>query len=278
MSRLTHDRCCQEIACRTEQLRTVVTSGADLSGTVPTTPDWSLEQLIRHVGGSLRWAAQMVRTGAEDELDEDQVPDFDGPAQWGDPGALDAWLAESGELIVGALRDAGPDAEVWSWAGVRNAGFWSRRMAHELIVHGADAALAAGLPFEVAPDAAADAIDEWLEIVEWAQRTLPEDTVHQLRGPRRTILLHATDAGEEADAERSGTEIPPSKRWGRLIVLAEDGVSWSRGHEKATVTLRGPLTSVLLAFYRRLPLDAPELEVLGEQDVLELWLTHATFG
>ncbi|MEZ3181371.1 maleylpyruvate isomerase family mycothiol-dependent enzyme [Streptomyces pimonensis] len=265
MTRLAHDHYCREIARQTKQLRTVVTSGADLSGTVPTTPDWSLEQLVRHVGGALRWAALMVRTGAEEQVPEERVPGFGGPEVRGDPGALDAWLAECGELTVGALRDAGPDARVWSWAGVCDAGFWARRMTHELIVHRADAALAAGLPFEVAPDAAADAIDEWLEIVEWAQQTLPEDTVHELRGPRRTIHLHATDAEAGTDAE-----------W--LIELAEDGFSWRRGHEKATVALRGPLTSVLLAFYRRLPLDAPRVGVTGEREVLEQWLQRATFG
>jgi hypothetical protein len=34
---------------------------------------------------------------------------------------------------------------------------------------------------------------------------------------------------------------------------------------------------VLLAFYSRLPLDSPGLEVLGERELLEFWLTRATF-
>lgn len=138
-------------------------------------------------------------------------------------------------------------------------------MTHEVTVHRADATLAAGLPYEVAPEVAADAVDEWLEIVEWAQRTLPDDEVHGLRGPLRTIHLHATDTGPEAEAE-----------W--LIRLDEEGVSWSRDHEKATVALRGPLTWVLLAFYRRIPLDDARIEVLGERAVLEHWLDRATFG
>ncbi|MDX5568771.1 hypothetical protein PYK79_43110 [Streptomyces sp. ID05-04B] len=46
----------------------------------------------------------------------------------------------------------------------------------------------------------------------------------------------------------------------------------------ATVVLRGPLTSVLLAFYRRLPPDSPGLEVLGERAVLEFWLENTAFG
>lgn len=265
MTPLTHDRYCDEIAHQVGQLRTVVTSGADLSRTVPTTPDWTLEQLVRHVGGALRWVEVIVRTGAEADVPEDQVPGSDGPGERGDPAALDAWLAESGELVVGALRKAGPDAKVWSWAGIDNAGFWARRMTHEVTVHRADATLAAGLPYEVAPEIAADAVDEWLEIVEWAQRTLPDDAVHELRGPRRTIHLHATETRPEVRSE-----------W--VIELGEEGVSWRRGHEKATVALRGPLTSVLLAFYRRLPLDAPGLEVHGDRELLELWLERATFG
>ncbi|WAX77688.1 maleylpyruvate isomerase family mycothiol-dependent enzyme [Streptomyces sp. KMM 9044] len=266
MTPLTHDRYCGEIADQVGRLRSVVTSGADLDGRVPTTPEWSLEQLVRHTGGSLRWAALMVRTRAGEEIPEERVPGFDGPGVRGGPAALDGWLAESGDLLVEALREAGPDAEVWSWAGICNAGFWARRMTHEMTVHRADAALAAGLPYEVAPDAAADAIDEWLEIVQWAQRTLPEGPARELRGPhRRSIRLHATDTGPEVNAEWS-------------IELTEDGVSWHRGHEKATVTLRGPLTCVLLAFYRRLPLDAPEVEVLGDRELLEFWLTRATFG
>jgi hypothetical protein len=77
--------------------------------------------------------------------------------------------------------------------------------------------------------------------------------------------LHATDAPPGLNAE-----------W--LIDLSEQVLTWRRGHEKATVALRGPLTSVLLAFYRRLPLDSPGLEVLGERELLEFWLRRATFG
>ncbi len=63
MTRLAHERYCDEIAHQLRQLRAVVTSGTDLSRTVPTTPDWSVEQLVRHLGGALRWVAVMVRTG-----------------------------------------------------------------------------------------------------------------------------------------------------------------------------------------------------------------------
>ncbi|WP_432117864.1 maleylpyruvate isomerase family mycothiol-dependent enzyme [Streptomyces sp. bgisy032] len=265
MTALAHDRYCDEIAGQVTRLRTVVTSGADLSGTVPTCPDWSLEDLVRHMGGALRWVDFIVRTRAREEVPEERVPDVAGPVPRGDAAALDAWLARSGEQVVASLREAGPDTKVWSWAGTHDSGFWARRMTHEITVHRADATLAAGLPYEVAPEVAADAIDEWLQIVEFMQRTLPLESVRELRGEGRSIHLHATDTGPGLNAE-----------W--LVELAEDGVRWRRGHEKATVALRGPLTSVLLAFYRRLPLDAGELEVFGDRELLEFWLRRASFG
>ncbi|MEV6836175.1 maleylpyruvate isomerase family mycothiol-dependent enzyme [Streptomyces sp. NPDC051133] len=265
MTLLAHDRYCDEIGHQVGQLRALVTSGADLSATVPTCPDWSLEQLVRHMGGALRWAAALVRTRAQEQLPTEQVPLGGGSEAKGDAAALDAWLAETGELVVAALREAGPDAKVWSWTGMATSGFWARRMACEITVHRADAALTVGAPYEVAPDIAADALDEWLQLVEWVQRSGAREWARELRGPRRSIHLHATDTAPELNAE-----------W--LVEVGEDGVGWRRGHEKATVALRGPLTPVLLAFYRRLPLDTPGLEVLGEREVLEAWLTHTTFG
>ncbi len=55
MTRLAHDRYCDEIDRQVGRFRSVLSSGADLSATVPTCPDWSLEDLVRHVGRALRW-------------------------------------------------------------------------------------------------------------------------------------------------------------------------------------------------------------------------------
>ncbi|MDG9724069.1 maleylpyruvate isomerase family mycothiol-dependent enzyme [Streptomyces sp. DH41] len=266
MTLLAHDRYCDEIASHIARFGSVLSLGADLSATVPTCPDWTLEDLVRHVGRALRWTELIVRTRAEEEVPLDRAPGSEGPGTPGDAAALEAWLGESGEAVVRALRQAGPDGRAWSWSGNHTAGFWARRMTHELVVHGADAALTADRPFEaVEADVAADAIDEWLEIVRFVQRVVPDGPTKELRAPGRSIHLHATDTAAGLNAE-----------W--LIELPEEGVTWRRGHEKATVALRGPLTDVLLAFYRRRPLDAPGLQVLGDRALLELWLEKATFG
>ncbi len=64
MTRLAHDRYCDEIAHQVGRFGAVLSSGADLSATVPTCPDWTLEDLVRHVGRALRWTELTVRTRA----------------------------------------------------------------------------------------------------------------------------------------------------------------------------------------------------------------------
>ncbi|MET9257171.1 maleylpyruvate isomerase family mycothiol-dependent enzyme [Streptomyces sp. NPDC003717] len=264
MPTLSYDDHCTEITRQTEQLGRLLLSGADLAARVPTCPAWSLEELVRHTGGAMRWAELLVRTRARADVDDSEVPGIDGPDGWGDPAALEAWLTNSAAAVVGALRKAGPDAAVWTWTDARTADFWARRMVHEVLVHRADAALAVGAPFEVAAEVACDAIDEWLDLVRSVQRRRPRDLGGWDLADGRSLHLHATDTAAEVDAE-----------W--LIEAAEGGFAWRRGHEKATAALRGPLTSVLLAFYRRLPPEAPGLEVLGERAVLDSWLATAAF-
>ncbi|MFF3753730.1 maleylpyruvate isomerase family mycothiol-dependent enzyme [Streptomyces sp. NPDC002018] len=265
MTLLGHDRYCDEIVEQTDRLRATL-AGADLSVTVPSCPDWTLGQLARHVGQAHRWAGTMVRTRAEEEVPDDQVPDFEGPGD-SDPAALDAWLARGAEETAATFRAVAPETAVWSWGWERNAGFWARRMTHETVIHRADAALAAGVAYDVDPVVAADAIDEWLQCVAFAQAAGDPEAA-ELRGAGRSIHLHATDTATTAGA--AGAE------W--LIEFGEDGFTWRRGHEKATVALRGPLTEVLRVFYRRLPADSELVEVLGDAKLLDFWLERASFG
>ncbi|MGX9227659.1 hypothetical protein ACWV95_18165 [Streptomyces albus] len=55
------------------------------------------------------------------------------------------------------------------------------------------------------------------------------------------------------------------------------GLSWHRGHAKADVALRGPLTDLLLVLQRRLPSHSPRVEVLGDRTLLDLWLRATSF-
>lgn len=261
---LTHEEYCARILDETGRLREIVRR-ADLSATVPTCPDWTLADLARHVGGAHRWVGAIVATRASKGVDPADVPEGAGP-EGADPAALDAWLAAGAAQMVAALREAGPDTEVWSWTPARTTGFWARRMTHETVIHRADAALTAGAPFEVPAPVAADCLEEWLQIGELpvvAARFAERGA--DLRGPGRTIHVHATDAPPGLTAE-----------W--LLDLTGEAPTHRRTHEKAAVALRGPLTDVLQVLYRRLPADSDRVEVLGEAALLDRWLSWASFG
>ncbi|PCG82325.1 hypothetical protein CIB93_30620 [Streptomyces sp. WZ.A104] len=259
MTLLPYDRYCDEILAQTDALRATL-AGADLAVTVPTCPDWTLRELAVHVGGAHRWVGEIVRTRAAEDVPEDKVPGIEGPGG-DDPGALDAWLAEGAADVVAALREAGPDAEVWTWAWERRTDFWARRMTHETAVHRADAALAARVPYTVGPEVAADTIEEWLRIVSFAQED-GDPEASELRGGGRSLHLHATDV--------------PGAEW--LIGFGEDRFTWRRAHEKATVVLRGPLTELMLVFNRRLDPTDDRVEVLGDAELLDFWLDRSSFG
>ncbi|MFH9132626.1 maleylpyruvate isomerase family mycothiol-dependent enzyme [Streptomyces sp. NPDC017524] len=259
MTLLSHDRYCDEILAQTDALRAVLT-GADLTATVPTCPDWTLRELAVHVGGAHRWVGEIVRTRATDDVPEDKVPGIAGPD--GDaPAALDAWLAEGAAATVAALREAGPDAGVWTWAWERRAAFWARRMTHETVVHRADAALAARAPYTVDADVAADTIEEWLRIVSFSQEGGDPEAA-ELVGGGRSLHLHATDV--------------PGAEW--LIEFGDDRFTWRHAHDRATVALRGPLTDLMLVFNRRLEPTSPRVEVLGDAALLDFWLDRSSFG
>ncbi|MGW1814526.1 maleylpyruvate isomerase family mycothiol-dependent enzyme [Streptomyces sp. NPDC002125] len=259
MTLLAHTRYCDEILAQTAELGELLT-GADLTRRVPTCPDWTLRELVVHVGGAHRWVGEIVRRRAADDVPEDQVPDAGGP-EGDDTGALRAWLLAGADATVEALREAGPDTEVWTWAWERRTAFWARRMAHETAVHRADAALAAGTDYTVAADLAADTVTEWLQIVAYAQEEGDPEAA-ELRGGGRSLHLHATDA--------LGAE------W--LIEFRDEGFTWRHAHEKATVALRGPVTELMLAFNRRQKPDEGGLEVLGDRELLDFWLDRSSFG
>ena len=256
---LGHDRYCDEVITQTDLLRQVV-EAADLSVIVPTTPDWALAQLLRHIGGNLRAAETAVRTGTAIVEPARQVPEVAGPAE-DDPDALDAWLAEGAARFAETLRRAGPDARAQVWVYSLPTGFWARRAALDLVVHRADAAGTVKADYTVAPELAADAIDELLELISDPLVRSASPQLAELRGAGETIHLHATDTDPGLSAE-----------W--LIELGSDGFTWRRGHQKATVALRGPLADVLLVFYRRLPADSERVEVLGDAALLDFWLAR----
>lgn len=243
-----------ELPARTAVLAEIVRA-ADPRLPVPTCPEWTIARLAAHLGGTQRWAARSVRQRSpEAAVRFRDVPDRQAPE---DPAALPDWLHAGAAGLVAAVRETGPDTEVWSWTGPRPARFWLRRVTHEAVVHGADAALATGDPVDIPPELAADGLTEWLEI-------LPRLGGGGLRplDPGRTLHLHATDHG-----------LGEAGEW--VLRGGDTGFDWEHGHAKGDAAVRGTAADLLLVVMRRLPVA--RVEVLGDRTVLDDWLTRTAF-
>ncbi|MCT2592541.1 maleylpyruvate isomerase family mycothiol-dependent enzyme [Streptomyces sp. N2-109] len=262
MTPLSHDRCCDELVTQAGQLTSSV-AGVDLSAPVPSCPGWDFDRLLRHVGGAYRWIETMVRTRSPRPLTEGDVDSGSEPSG-GDAAVLGAWLMENAGQLADTLRSAGPDAEVWTVIPGRTAVFWARRMLHETVLHRADASLALGTGFVLSQEIAQDGFEEWLEFGSLPGLLESESVLPELLGPGRTLHFHATDAasGQAAD-------------W--LVDLTGDTPGWRHAREDAAVTVRGPLSGLLLLVYGRQgagdvgPAGADRVELSGDTKLFATW-------
>ena len=239
-------------ACTAELARMI---DGDLERPVPTCPGWTFRQLATHVGRGHRWAAQIVATRATAPIPTREVADGKLPE---DPARHAPWLNAGADRVIEAVTAAG-GAPVWALTGLRPAGFWARRRAHETAVHLADAQLAAGQDVDLAADVAADAVDEWLALA-----AANAGLARELSGDGQTLHFHATDPGR-----------PGTGEW--LVTRTASGVTVQPGHAKADVAVRGPAVSLLLVLTRRLPPSDPAIKIFGEQALLTHWLEHTPF-
>ena len=187
---------------------------------VPSCPGWTSADLVEHVTGVLVGVRESVPRGVTTRPENPTVTP-PRPA-WAE--ALDGLGRElTGVITVLELLDA--DFPAWNWAPQsKTAGFWHRRMAHEISVHRWDAESAAGRPAPIETKLAADGVSEVLDT--WlpaGRRKGPTDlhgVVHlvaadagyewfvRLRGPGVALLDTATilDSDDRhARAQASGT-------------------------------------------------------------------------
>ncbi len=264
MSRLHFDDYCSAIVTQTDTL-CVAADGADLTRPVPSCPGWNVGQLLRHLGGAQRWAAEMVRTQATERLSDDHSRDLSAYAHE-NPAVVLPWLATGATQLANTLRSAGPDGPVDTTPiPGGTAAFYARRFAHETAIHRADAMLGLGLPFAIDLAVAVDGIDEWMELGSLPMHFDVHPWMRELLGPGRTLHFHATDTPPDLGAE-----------W--VVDLTGDALAWRRAHEKAAVAVRGPVTDLLLLIYKRRATDIDAVEIFGDRQLLDFWLERVSFG
>jgi uncharacterized protein (TIGR03083 family) len=217
---------------------------AGLDAPVPTCPEWTVADLLGHIGRVQHWATAVVTTRATEPVRFRDLPRPPEPAE------RPAWVRAGAEAFAAALAVADPDAPIWTFSvagpDAGRVAFWQRRQAHEAAVHRYDAQAAAGRPSGIDADLAADGIDELLTVL------APYAFADRLLGNGETIHLHCTDRDGE---------------W--VLRLGESGLEVERAHAKSDVAVRGPASDLLLLVHNRRGLDG--LEVFGDAALLERW-------
>ncbi|PVZ10835.1 maleylpyruvate isomerase N-terminal domain-containing protein [Actinomycetospora cinnamomea] len=273
--RLTVERYADEVAGQSRLLGEHLV-GADLTTPVPSCPGWNLAQLTQHVDEGFRWVEALVRTRADGPGDDTAMRVLD-PA----PATTSAERADrivaAGATLAATLRAAGADTAMWTPLSPGRSGFFARRFAHEALVHRADAALALGVPVDVADDLALDGLAEWMELGGLPQMLDVHPERRRLLGAGRTIRVAATDT-DDADGAWLVDLSGPTMVHRRGEDTADDTADDTAEDTAAAATLRAPLATLLLVLYARRPLEAEGVVVDGDADLVRTWWEHSGFG
>jgi uncharacterized protein (TIGR03083 family) len=227
MPNLSYDEMLSWIEDRSEALRTSA-ADAGLTARVPGCPDWSVEDLVAHLGGvHLFWAAAVAAGPADGPPDDDAVGD---QTPHGD---LLEWSAAAADKLIGTLRDTPAERGCWTWwessGAPMTAAAVARHQVQEAGVHAFDAEQAAGSPASLPEAIAADGVGEYLTVELPSNGPWPHDPA--------SIRLETGAGGS----------------W--LIGLGPDGaeVSQNPSGQPAGATVTADPADMVLAFYRRNP-------------------------
>jgi uncharacterized protein (TIGR03083 family) len=159
-----------------------------LSARVEHCPAWSVADLVWHLT-EVHWFWSTI---AAEQL---SAPPEEGrrPPRPDDAGLVDTFKAGAVHLVE-VLREANQAAPAWTWAGwQQDVAFITRHQVQEAAVHHWDATNAAGTPWTVEPEVAADSVDEFLHFSVASDDDPDEATTPPLDG---TLGFHATDTGD----------------------------------------------------------------------------------
>ncbi|MFD8596637.1 maleylpyruvate isomerase family mycothiol-dependent enzyme [Kitasatospora sp. NPDC059646] len=238
---------------RSSAFRAAVAAAPGPDVPVTTCPGWTLLDLVKHLGGGDRFWAAIVAAGPADGPPEEAVAARAALEVPQEREELQTWLAASTQLLLDALREAGPDSGCWTWwpasQSPRTAGGVARHRVQETSVHTYDAQLAGGAPQPLPDEVALDGVEEFLFTVcatpsAWPHRPTAFD-------------FHATEG----------------RSW-RLTVDG-DGARVTRvpaATATAGASVRGTAGELVLYLYDRVPADTLQLDGdAGLLDLLRAW-------
>jgi uncharacterized protein (TIGR03083 family) len=232
-------------AVRGEGEGIVAAARLGLDASVPTCGEWTMPDLLLHVGQVYAHVGRLVGERViTDPGSKPPVPDGVEPVDY---------VAASLDDLVEALSSCEADTPVWNWSTEPDvAAFWARRMAHESAIHRFDAQRAHNLAQPIDDELAHDGLDELVDVL--ATRMIQRDRV---KLPVGTLALLATDEGA----------------W--YLRLDEGGIERLNVAKEPDVTARGTTSALLLAAYNRVPWTSLELD--GDDSLLDGWAQALRF-
>lgn len=226
---------------------TAAVRSGPLDAAVPSCPDWTVADLVVHVGNFTGfWTHVLCEATERPTTPFPPPPAPDGLADW--------YEALAGHLVE-TMATTPPDTKAWTWVREDDtARFAARRCANELAIHRLDAQLAREAPQPIDPALAADGIEEMFVMM--TNRGAPPF------GSGQSLHLHGTDTDTDAGAE-----------W--LVTLRPDEVEVRREHAKGDLALRAAVSDLELVLYQRPPIGP--IEQFGDAAVLDAWFRAFTF-
>jgi uncharacterized protein (TIGR03083 family) len=211
----------------------VAETGPDAA--VPACPGWTVADLVEHLTSLSKWVRETAPRGVVTKPEARVVPSP--RPEW--PDALEGLRRELTRTVE-TLDALDPEFPAWTWpAQAKKAGFWHRRMAHEISVHRWDAEAAAGRPGAIETKLAADGVNEILDTWLPAGRRLePTDLLG-------VVHLVATDASYEWFLRLRGTG----------VALLDTGTILDSDDHHARAEAIGTASDLQLALMGRRPLD-----------------------
>lgn len=202
---------------------------ADLAAPVGSCPGWQVRDLVEHLGGVQRWATEVVRTRERSPF-PDTTPGED----------VQGWFDDGAAALVRTLSAAEPSRACWTMAAPREVGFWSRRQAHEAMIHRWDLATAIGARVDLEPSLAVDGIDEVMDMF------FPRQIALQRASPLTDAIALADPASD--------------RRW----VLEGDGTTTNHAMADVAATVIGDAVQLLLLVWQRVDLSDSPVRVTGD--------------
>jgi uncharacterized protein (TIGR03083 family) len=218
---------------------------------VATCPGWTVDAAALHLGTIHRWAEELVRTRSSVRIPRATL-------SLDEVSVSPEWIRQGGQQLVETLREADPNDEMWAWGFDQHLQFWSRRQAHETLVHRMDVELAGRIEPTADCALASDAIDEFLSNI---QKVTNASAEPPLCGNGERLMFRASDSNAV---------------WS--ITLRDGGFDLVTAMGDYDVLVEGPSIELLLVIVRRRSIHDASLNVTGDTKLADFWLANSAFG